>query len=113
MLIKTGICTIRNEKRIALLFDYNEEVITLVKQIEGRKWSASNKFWHIPFSENYLEKLSLEFNGKLEFVEDTETKQESIIVAKPSFPPEYIETLKLKNYSEPTIKTYRLHFQRY
>ena len=29
------------------------------------------------------------------------------------FPPEYIETLKLKNYSEPTIKTYRLHFQRF
>ena len=113
MLIKTGICTIRNEKRIALLFDYNEEVITLVKQIEGRKWSASNKFWHIPFSENYLEKLSLEFNGKLEFVEDTETKQKSIAVSKPSLPPEYVETLKLKNYSEPTIKTYRLHFQRF
>ena len=113
MLIKTRSCNIRNEKRIALLFDYNEEVITLVKQIEGRKWSASNKFWHIPFFENYLEKLSLEFNGKLEFIEDTETKQKSIAVSKPSFPPEYIETLKLKNYSEPTIKTYRLHFQRF
>ncbi|MBC8526343.1 MAG: phage integrase N-terminal SAM-like domain-containing protein [Candidatus Cloacimonetes bacterium] len=31
----------------------------------------------------------------------------------PSFPVEYIETLKLKNYSESTIKTYRLHFQRF
>ncbi len=30
-----------------------------------------------------------------------------------SFPYEYIETLKLKNYSKPTIKTYRLHFQRF
>ncbi|MCK4655191.1 MAG: site-specific integrase [Candidatus Cloacimonetes bacterium] len=113
MLIKTGICSIRNEKRIALLFDYDEDVITLVKQIEGRKWSASNKFWHIPFFENYLEKLNLKFNSELEFIEDTDTKQESITVTKPSFPVEYIETLKLKNYSVPTIKTYRLHFQRF
>ena len=112
-IIKTRICRINNEKRISLLFNYDEDVITLVKQIEGRKWSASNKFWHIPFFENYLEKLSLKFNDKLELIEDTETKQESITVTKPSFPVEYIETLKLKNYSVPTIKTYRLHFQRF
>ena len=113
MLIKTEICSIRNEKRIALLFDYDEEVITLVKQIEGRKWSASNKFWHIPFFENYLGKLSLKFHGKLKFIEDTETKQESITVTKPTFPVEYIETLKLKNYNEATIITYQQHFQRF
>ena len=113
MIIRIRICSIRNERRIALLFDYDEDVIKLVKQIEGRKWSASNKFWHIPFFENYLEKLNLKFNSKLEFIEDIETKQESITVTKPSFPVEYIETLKLRNYSEPTIKTYRLHFRRF
>jgi site-specific recombinase XerD len=104
---------IRNERRIALLFDYDEDVIALIKQIEGRKWSASNTFWHIPFFNNYLGKLNSKFHGKLEFIEDTETRQESIAVTKPSFPVEYIETLKLKNYSVPTIKTYRLHFQRF
>ena len=113
MLIKNRICTIRNKKRIALLFDYNEDVITLVKQIEGRKWSASNKFWHIPFFENYLEKLNLKFNGKLEFIESTTEKTEKEKSVKNHFPPEYLETLKLKNYSEPTIKTYCLYFQRF
>ncbi|MBC8416572.1 MAG: site-specific integrase [Candidatus Cloacimonetes bacterium] len=108
MLIKTGICTIRNERRIALLFDYNEDVITLVKQIKGRKWSASNKFWHIPYQANYLKELNEKFHGKLEFIENT---SESKIEKKIKLPAEYIETLKLKNYSEPTIKTYRLHFQ--
>ncbi|MEA2104376.1 MAG: tyrosine-type recombinase/integrase [Candidatus Cloacimonadota bacterium] len=29
------------------------------------------------------------------------------------FSEEYLQTLKLKNYSEPTIKTYGLHFQRF
>ncbi|NQV17773.1 MAG: site-specific integrase [Armatimonadetes bacterium] len=105
MLIETRIYMIRNEKRIALLFDYNKNIITLVKQIEGRKWSASNKFWHIPFTENFLENLNNRFHGTLEFRE--------IKPIKNQFPPEYIETLKLKNYSVPTIKTYRLHFQRF
>ena len=110
MLIKTRSCTIRNERRIALLFDYDEDIITLVKQIEGRKWSASNKFWHIPFFDNYLEKLNFKFNGKLEF---KEKKPKQMKKEKPELPPEYVETLKLKNYSEITIKTYRLHFQRF
>ncbi len=113
MLIKTRSCNIRNERRIALIFDYDEDIIKLVKQIEGRKWSASNKFWHIPFFENYLEKLNLKFNSKLEFIKDTDTKQEYKKNAVHSFPAEYIETLKLKNYSESTIQTYRLHFQRF
>lgn len=51
-IIKTRICRIRNERRIALLFDYDEDIITLVKQIEGRKWHASNKYWHIPYQTN-------------------------------------------------------------
>jgi site-specific recombinase XerD len=104
---------IRNEKRIALLFDYNEDVIILVKQIEGRKWSASNKFWHMPFQEKYLEILNKKFSGKLEFIESTKTNTEPKKTFKNHLPSEYIETLKLKNYSESTIQTYRLHFQRF
>ena len=110
MQIKTRTCTIRNENRIALLFDYDKDVITLVKQIEGRKWSASNKFWYIPYQANYLKELNEKFHGKLEFIENT---SESKIEKKIKLPAEYIETLKLKNYSEPTIKTYRLHFQQF
>ena len=38
-------------------------------------------------------------------------EQQKVIIT--DFPPEYIETLKLKNYCEPTIKTYRQHFNRF
>jgi len=39
-IIKTRICRINNEKRISLLFNYAEEIIAMIKQIKGRKWSA-------------------------------------------------------------------------
>ncbi|MCK4339627.1 MAG: hypothetical protein KAW87_06545 [Candidatus Cloacimonetes bacterium] len=39
-IIKTRICRINNEKRISLLFNYNEEIIAMIKKIKGRKWFA-------------------------------------------------------------------------
>ncbi len=101
MQIEIKECRIDGQKRIALLFDYEINTIELIKQIQGRRWSASNKFWHIPYQDNIIDQLNKKFKGKLEF-----TKYKK-------FPPEYLETLQLKNYSEATIKTYRLHFQRF
>ena len=113
MIIRIRACMIRNERRIALLFDYNEDVITLVKQIEGRKWSASNKFWHIPYQANYLKELNEKFHGKLEFIKRTSENKEQRKITNIHFPPEYIETLRLKDYNESTIITYQQHFQRF
>jgi len=110
MQIETRESYIDGNKRIVLNFPYNANIISLVKQIEGRKWSISNKFWHIPYEEDSLEILNKKFKGKIEFKQE-KTKQQKVV--KPKLPPEYIETLKLKNYSVPTIKTYRLHFQRF
>jgi len=39
-------CSINERKMIAFQFDYDKKTIELIKQIEGRKWSASNKFWY-------------------------------------------------------------------
>ena len=113
MQIETRECRVNDKKRIALLFRYNDSIISLVKGIEGRRWSATNKFWHIPYKKNYLEILNNKFSGRLEFIGNTTEKIEKGKSTKNHFPPEYIETLKLKNYSEVTIKTYRLHFQRF
>jgi len=75
MQIEVRECKINDKKRIALLFRYDEDIITLVKQIEGRRWSASNKFWHIPYQENYLKVLNSKFKDKLEFISSTNTKK--------------------------------------
>ncbi|MBN3035229.1 MAG: hypothetical protein JW861_06555, partial [Bacteroidales bacterium] len=37
-----------DERRLKLVFGYDDELIALVKGIEGRQWSASMKCWHIP-----------------------------------------------------------------
>jgi site-specific recombinase XerD len=87
------------------------QTIAEIKTIRGRKWSLSEKVWHIPFIENYEEVLNKQFTGKLLFKKKiTEPEQKN---SMQNFPPEYLETLKLKNYSEPTIKTYRQYFQRF
>ena len=57
----------------SLEFDFNQTVIDLVKTIEGRKWSATEKAWKIPYSKNYLQKLNEQFQGKLIFTEISET----------------------------------------
>jgi site-specific recombinase XerD len=101
---------LNSEKRIALLFDYNLQTIAQIKTIQGRKWSVSEKVWHIALVENYVDVLNKQFSGKITFKIKSQPEQK---VHPQKIPPEYLETLKLKNYSEPTLKTYRHHFQRF
>ena len=75
MQIEMKECRIDGQKRIALLFDYDINTIEQIKQIDGRKWSAYNKLWHIPYQMGYLKKLNNQFEGKLEFIKQkTESK---------------------------------------
>ena len=111
MQIKMRESNIDGSKRIVLCFPYNKNTITLIKKIEGRRWSSEIKSWHIPYEKNYINTLNKKFNGKLEF--QTENSEQKTRKNPVRFPKEYLQTLKLKNYSEPTIKTYRLHFKRF
>ena len=45
----------RGSESIAIVFAENSIINSLVKNIDGIKWSQSNKCWHLPLSkENYL-----------------------------------------------------------
>lgn len=48
----------KGESRIALYFEYDLEVINFIKKIPDRKWSLSQKFWHIPNNEVSLSYFS-------------------------------------------------------
>jgi integrase/recombinase XerD len=52
--VATEIVIHNNEKRIKLIFDYNNEIINKVRKIEDARWSATLSCWHIPFSAKYL-----------------------------------------------------------
>jgi integrase/recombinase XerD len=110
MLIETRECLLKGQKRIALLFDYDADTIELVKQIEGRKWSASNKFWHIPVHEHYLEALNRKFSGKLEFIRSATDKvinKTTLKLAYEKALKDFSDRLILKRYSENTIVIYK------
>ena len=38
----------RNEKRIAVYFEKNADLIVRIKQLEDAKWSQTLKVWHLP-----------------------------------------------------------------
>lgn len=43
--------THNKEKRIAVHFEKNAELIARIKQLVGSKWSQSLKVWHLPDTE--------------------------------------------------------------
>ena len=45
----------RKQKRIALYFHFNKDLIEIIKQIPGRRWSKTKKCWHVPFDTDFLE----------------------------------------------------------
>jgi integrase/recombinase XerD len=54
----------RGAERLLVIFDYDTQLIALIKQIEGATWSQTNKSWHVPDNEETLQELLRIFNGK-------------------------------------------------
>jgi len=114
-----------------LIFDFDYNLIEKIKELPGRKWSKTKNCWHIPFQDDYLNFLNDRFNNEMKFLpcEDTNNeyllnhnenakvqleswKERKNISKKMSIeiPKEFEETLRLKRYSENTIKSYKSHF---
>ncbi len=49
--ITTKLIRHKGEKRIAICFEKNAELIQRIKKLEGIRWSASLKVWHLPDNE--------------------------------------------------------------
>ncbi len=47
----------REQTRIKVNFPYNQEFVVMLRQIEGAKWSATHKAWHIPYTKEAFGKL--------------------------------------------------------
>lgn len=44
----------KGENRIPVKFEYDKELIVLIRTIDGCRWSATHHSWHIPFNEQAL-----------------------------------------------------------
>ncbi len=103
----------KGEARIALYFEFNTVLNTKVKAIADAQWSKSMRCWHVPDTEENRKLFGL---PEMELIIiDT---CEGMVPAKNQVPNKiqqlaiaaYIETLRLRNYSDNTIKNYRNHF---
>lgn len=105
------------EKRVLLKFDYDLELIELVKELPNRKWSNQLKIWHIPFSDNYIEILNTHFKDVAKIISTEKSSHKANDIHYGSvgvtIPDDYIKTLEVYRYSEPTCKTYIANFKRF
>jgi integrase/recombinase XerD len=93
MVWEAKIISHNGEKRIAVYFAKDAELIARIKKLEGVKWSQSLKVWHLPDNDENRKRFKLEFTVKLRaaHLQKAETFRKWLIS---------------KRYSESTVKTY-------
>ena len=104
--IEIEVAVIESKQRIWLFFPYDDSVIQQVKTIPGARWSPKLKCWHIALLFGPAEKLNYRFREKLEFISRQDKPHEDKEPKQPYVPEEFVKTLKVRQYSEKTIKTY-------
>jgi integrase/recombinase XerD len=83
----------KGEKRIAIYFNYNQELIARLRKLEDVRWSQTLKAWHLPDIEENRVRFKLEPAKSL-----TDIHHKKIA--------NYRRWLDAKRYSQNTIKTY-------
>lgn len=103
----------KNKPRLKLLFDRDEALISEVQTIKDCRWSATLGCWHIPYYDNHLSFLNRKFNGKIRFLprqdsadKQTYPSQKAEPSRKVQVPQAFIEQMKMRRYSQNTIKAY-------
>lgn len=106
---RTELGNYNNKDVIWIRFPYHQSYITNLKQtLSGVKWSRTNKSWYVPDKPIFREKLGIEnkaFHGKNLLVKINPINQPELS--------KYIEQLRLKAYSENTIRTYSVEFSQF
>lgn len=117
---------IYNGKPIVLIgFDYDVELIQVIKKIKAAKWSQTLKSWYLPADKFDKQQFLNAFNGiaiindeqlrkqKTTQVKGAESKLKQISKITIPLPKGYLEKLEQKRYSPQTIKTYTSYFNQF
>jgi integrase/recombinase XerD len=97
------VITHRKEKRIAVYFEKDIDLIARIKRLDGSRWSQTLGVWHVPDTDENRKRFKISTSeGKSALSQIQETNQ---LVLK-----RYIEEIQLKGYSDSTLKTYRNEF---
>lgn len=119
--IQTQIVTHKGEKRVKLVFEYDQKLIGEIKQLSGAKWSKTMHSWHIPYAPDYNESISrLITKETLKNIHEAEHKPPKIlkkaqaeltltVVAKEVLKV-YRDMMRLKRLSSTTQQVYAEFF---
>ena len=89
------IITYKKEKRIAVYFEKNAELIVRIKKLTGSRWSQTLRAWHLPDTVEDRERFHLvSLSHSIPSAEGIEQIKK------------YMQWLSSKRYSPNTIKTY-------
>lgn len=98
---------------IRLDFEYNEEIIAMIKAIRGRWWSQTFKCWYVPDTMESRERFGIPWtqvadNGKESTPEQSDRKaQNQSLLQKVK------DKIQLKGYSRQTERSYMHHVKKY
>jgi len=117
--IKLSYANHRQQTVVLILFDFDAELISILKHIDQARWSQTLGAWYIPqaqfdlhlFFEAFREKAWVDYEGLKktiapELPEAPQIKNESHQLQKLDVPPGYREMLEQKRYSQNTQKIY-------
>lgn len=109
-------------KRLKLIFGYIPELSRAIKKIPYHSWDTKNKWWSVPYSEQFLQEIKqkiVELNLKLRYEEEPDIANRVLRITPfdiPNYrycPDEYKMKLIELRYSEKTIKLYTGLFEEF
>lgn len=102
----------RKEKRIKLILNIDEELMSFINMLEGNRWSDTMKCWHIPYTKTYVQDLQFVFNDIARIVDRSNTKRRTpnhdLGSAHIKALDDFILYLKIRRYSIKTINNYTI-----
>lgn len=107
----------RGKHNILVKFEYNKDLIQLIKTIPSSTWSTTLRSWYIIHTVSNLELLEKTLNGHVKLNQEGFSRTlisrkghqkatRQISEANKTIIRQYVSYLKGKRYSESTIKTY-------
>ena len=111
----------REQECIAIRFDFDQELIEVVKKINGWKYSKTHACFYVPHERGSLENIlhelgphaTIEYAGMKGEQDEKVPKGRGILLKSksPQVPPDYVDLLTRKRYSPATISTYSHYFE--
>ncbi|MDR7129759.1 site-specific recombinase XerD [Algoriphagus sp. 4150] len=108
--------TLWKKKAVVMLkFDFDQELILLVKSLPNAKWNSERRAWLFPYSDNILDELLSLFSGKawIDYSDFNKIKAEQLPTTLPELAPDieqevrkFVEWMQNRRYAESTVKTY-------